>query len=401
MHLPKAERKTCEAALRLPLTVRPPLARQGRAVLPLLVRRAHSTSARGRPRAPVVTRAPVVVGLALGLTSHILCACTADEMAKRRFELPAPEGASGAVPDGLGSSVTMSDNGGSPSLAGPDGGQGGGARLDGVDKNGAERIGDAAAGTNEQGQSQTELQGDDNAAGAAGGEPSEPDIGVLNVLVFTKTAGYRHDSIPDAIEALRSLADEQGWTMTATEDGNEFSRQFLDGFDVVVFANTSEDVLTAPQQDALQSFVQAGGGFVGIHAASDTEYDWPWYGELVGAYFRAHPRTQNATIRVEDAAHPATRHLPNEWSRIDEWYGFRVNPRPGVRVLLSLDESSYSPEESSMSGDHPIAWCQDYEGGRAFYTGLGHTRESYAEPDFIQHLLGGIRWASGRPAATQ
>jgi len=142
--------------------------------------------------------------------------------------------------------------------------------------------------------------------------------------------------------------------------------------------------------------VQSGKGWVGIHSASDTEHDWPWYGGLVGAYFASHPDIQQASIRVEDTTFPATRGLPDPWVRTDEWYAFTSNPRGRVNVLLSLDESSYSPGDSSMNGDHPIAWYQTYEGGRSFYTALGHTSESYAEPLFLQHIAAGIEWAGGQ-----
>jgi type 1 glutamine amidotransferase len=146
---------------------------------------------------------------------------------------------------------------------------------------------------------------------------------------------------------------------------------------------------------AFERFIRRGNGFVGIHSATDTEYDWPWYGELVGAYFRAHPEIQPALIRVE-AAHPSTMGLPSTWMRTDEWYGFRDNPRSRVTVLLTLDESSYMPGASTMGDDHPIAWYHQHDGGRAFYTALGHTEASYAEPLFLGHLAGGVEWAARR-----
>ena len=215
------------------------------------------------------------------------------------------------------------------------------------------------------------------------------------MLVFTRTAGYRHESIPDGIAALSSLANERDWRLTATEDAATFSDAALAPFDVVLFLSTSGDVLGESEQAALERFVRAGHGFAGIHSASDTEYDWPWYGALVGAYFRAHPAIQSATLRVE-ASHAATSALPALWTRTDEWYAFQTNPRANVNVLLTLDESSYTPGEGSMGADHPVAWYHEYDGGRSFYTALGHTRESYADPLFIAHLAGGIEWAAGR-----
>ena len=159
--------------------------------------------------------------------------------------------------------------------------------------------------------------------------------------------------------------------------------------------STTGDVLDADQQGAFERYIKAGGGYAGVHAASDTEYDWPWYGELVGAYFTSHPAQQQATIKVEDPAHPSTKDLPDRWSRFDEWYNFRANPRGKVHVLASLDETSYTPGTGAMGADHPFSWCRDYDGGRSWYTGAGHTQESYTDPLFLGHLLGGIETAAG------
>ncbi len=185
--------------------------------------------------------------------------------------------------------------------------------------------------------------------------------------------------------------------MTATEDPAAFTTANLAQYRAVVFLSTTGDVLGPAQETALEQYMGAGGGYVGIHAAADTEYDWPFYAGLAGALFQSHPAIQPATVRVEDRAHDATAHLGAAWQRTDEWYNYRTNPRTTAHVLASLDESSYSG--GTMSGDHPIAWCKDYAGGRAFYTGGGHTAESYAEPAFRRHLLGGIRWAAGTTQA--
>jgi cytochrome c len=163
----------------------------------------------------------------------------------------------------------------------------------------------------------------------------------------------------------------------------------------VIFLSTTGNVLNTGQQNAFENYIQDGGGFVGIHAAADTEYDWGFYGNLVGAYFKSHPAIQQATVKVADRTHPATRHLPERWVRTDEWYDYRTNPRGDVHVLATLDETTYTGENMNTNADHPIAWCQPFEGGRSFYTGGGHTQESYGEPAFQQHLLGGIRWAAG------
>ncbi|WP_432169837.1 ThuA domain-containing protein [Streptomyces sp. 1222.5] len=213
------------------------------------------------------------------------------------------------------------------------------------------------------------------------------------VLVFSKTAGFRHDSIPEGVEAVRQLGRANGFTVDATEDAGAFTGKNLKRYDAVVFLSTTGDVLDAAQQDAFEGYIRHGGGYVGVHAAADTEYDWAFYGGLAGAWFQNHPAIQPATVNVEDRAHPATSHLGRTWERTDEWYNYRSDPRDRAHVLASLDETSYTG--GTMNGDHPIAWCQDYQGGRAFYTGGGHTKESYADPAFRQHLLGGIRWAVG------
>ncbi|WP_328533448.1 ThuA domain-containing protein [Micromonospora zamorensis] len=217
----------------------------------------------------------------------------------------------------------------------------------------------------------------------------------FSVLVFSKTAGFRHDSIPTGIAAIQQLGVANGFTVDNSEDGAAFNDANLAKYKAVIWLSTTGDVLDAEQQAAFERYVKAGGGYVGIHAASDTEYSWAWYGDLVGAYFANHPQNQQATVKVEDHAHPSTTGLPDRWSRFDEWYNYQTNPRPDVHVLASLDEKSYTAGAGAMGADHPIAWCQDFDGGRSWYTGAGHTRESYAEPEFLSHLLGGIRTAAG------
>ncbi|MET9135737.1 ThuA domain-containing protein [Streptomyces parvulus] len=213
------------------------------------------------------------------------------------------------------------------------------------------------------------------------------------ILVFSKTAGFRHSSIDDGLAALRDLGTAHNFTVDATEDAGAFTSGNLGQYRAVVFLSTTGDVLDGTQQTAFEQYIQGGGGYVGIHAAADTEYDWPFYDGLAGALFHSHPAVQSATVRVEDRAHDATAHLGRTWQRTDEWYNYRTNPRTTAHVLASLDESSYWG--GNMAGDHPISWCKDYRGGRAFYTGGGHTDESFADPAFNRHLLGGIRWAAG------
>jgi type 1 glutamine amidotransferase len=212
------------------------------------------------------------------------------------------------------------------------------------------------------------------------------------VLVFSKTAGFRHSSIPSGIAAITELGRNDGFAVDATEDPTRFTGPNLSQYQAVIWLSTTGDVLTITQQRAFEGYLAAGGGFVGVHAAADTEYDWPWYGGLVGSYFSDHPAIQPAALRVEDRSSAATAHLSTTWNRTDEWYNFQTNPRTQVKVLISLDEASYS---GASMGDHPIAWCQNYGGGRAFYTGLGHSAESYQDADFTAHLLGGIKIAAG------
>ena len=239
--------------------------------------------------------------------------------------------------------------------------------------------------------------GSSGPSGSSGASESKKPSAGERVLVFSKTAGFRHDSIPEGVAAVKSLGAANGFRVDATEDAGAFSSRNLARYDAVVFLSTTGDVLNEAQQRAFEGYIKRGGGYVGIHAAADTEYDWEFYGGLAGAYFQSHPAIQPARIEVEDRAHPATSHLGESWNRTDEWYNYRSNPRDRAHVLASLDESSYNG--GTMRGDHPIAWCQEYRGGRAFYTGSGHTKESYADPAFQQHLLGGIQWAVGAAEA--
>ncbi|MET8280356.1 ThuA domain-containing protein [Micromonospora sp. NPDC005174] len=227
--------------------------------------------------------------------------------------------------------------------------------------------------------------------------PPAASAAPFTVLVFSKTAGFRHGSITPGITAIQQLGAANGFTVEATEDAGQFTDANLARFAAVIWLSTTGDVLNAAQQTAFERYITAGGGYVGVHSASDTEYDWPWYGGLVGAYFASHPAEQTATVTVADQVHPSTKGLPQRWSRFDELYNYRTNPRGNVHVLATLDENTYSG--GSMGYDHPISWCQNYSGGRAWYTGLGHTDASYTDTAFRQHLLGGIQTAAGAVTA--
>ena len=232
------------------------------------------------------------------------------------------------------------------------------------------------------------------------------------VLVFSRTGGFRHDSIPAGITAIQEIGAANGFAVVATEDPAQFTDANLATFDVVVFLSTTGEVLNDAQQGAFERYIQGGGGYAGIHAASDTEYTWPWYGELVGAYFRNHPPgTPAASIDITDGDEPSTTGLPTRWDRTDEWYNFQhpttpivngntttadYSPRARhVKVLATLDESTYDEQDgNTVDDDHPIAWCSDFDGGRAWYTGGGHTQASFSEANFRAHLLGGLRTAA-------
>jgi len=214
---------------------------------------------------------------------------------------------------------------------------------------------------------------------------SQPD----QVLVFTKTSGFRHDSIETGVKTLEELGQQNEFVVTHTENSEAFSLENLKNFQLVIFLNTTQDVLDETQQAHFESYINNGGSFMGIHAAADTEYDWAWYGKLVGAYFESHPDQAQAEVVNEDFKHPACSHLPERWKHFDEWYNYK-NISSNIKVVLSVDETSY---EGGTNGDfHPIAWYQEFDGGKVFYTGLGHTKEAYTDSNFRHHLLGGIQY---------
>jgi type 1 glutamine amidotransferase len=218
-----------------------------------------------------------------------------------------------------------------------------------------------------------------------------------DVLVYTRTTGYRHDSIPAGKAALRELGEAHGFLVESSEDPAVFTDASLAGRSTVVFLSTSGEVLTPDGQAALRRWIADGGSFMGIHSAACTEYQWPYYGDLLGARFAGHPDFQPGTVLVEDQSHPAMAHLPLRWEWNDEWYDFRSNPRrPGVRVLAAIDESGYVG--GGMGADHPLVWCRELGTGRSFYTALGHADDAYTDPAFRSHLLGGLRWAAGAAA---
>lgn len=228
----------------------------------------------------------------------------------------------------------------------------------------------------------------------ASGSPVSPTCR-YRILVFSKTGAFRHASIPDAIAALKQLASQHSFDADFTEDASAFNDANLARYNAVVFLMTTGHILAADQQAAFERYIRAGGGYVGVHSASDTEYNWAWYGGLVGAYFdrvHGHSHITQASVHVVDGSSSSTSMLPGTWVRTDEWYNFATNPRNTVHVLLTVDETTY--QGGVMGAYHPIAWEHQYDGGRAWYTAMGHTSESYREPLFLGHLWGGIVYAA-------
>lgn len=213
------------------------------------------------------------------------------------------------------------------------------------------------------------------------------------ILVYAKTKGFHHASIPAGLAAIQQLGAENGFAVDTTTDSSYFVPKTLKKYAAVVFMSTTGNILNAEQQTAFEKYIQSGRGFVGVHAATDTEYDWPWYNQLVGAYFKSHPKQQEAVLNIVDDTHISTKHLPKTWKRFDEWYNFK-SIQPNLNILITIDEKSYT---GGANGDpHPMAWYHDFDGGRAFYTEFGHTDESFKDPLFLQHLLGGIRYAMNK-----
>ncbi|MBO9591759.1 MAG: ThuA domain-containing protein [Niabella sp.] len=221
------------------------------------------------------------------------------------------------------------------------------------------------------------------AAGAAGSR----------VLVFYKTTGFYHQSIEAGLPAIYKLSTENGFSVDSTKDAGAFTTENLKKYAAIIFLSTTGTLFDAAQQTALQDYVHKGGGIVGIHAATDAEYEWPWYNQMMGAWFLSHPKQQTATLNITDRTHISTKHLPAQWVRKDEWYNFK-NINKDVKVLITIDEKSY--EGGKNGAFHPMAWYHNFEGGRVFYTELGHVNESYEDPLFLKHILGGIRYAIGK-----
>jgi type 1 glutamine amidotransferase len=211
------------------------------------------------------------------------------------------------------------------------------------------------------------------------------------ILVFSATKGFRHKSIEAGKIGLLKLGSEKNWKVDTTEEAKVFTEVTLKQYGVVIFLNTTGNILNDEQQIAFQKYIQSGGSFVGIHSATDTEYDWPWYNNLVGAYFESHPKPQLALYNIINKNHPAVSFMADTLSRMEEIYNFKSFKKELVNVLITIDEKTYTG--GKMPEYHPIAWYHKYDGGRAFYTEWGHHPEAFAEPLFLKHIAGAIQWA--------
>jgi len=230
----------------------------------------------------------------------------------------------------------------------------------------------------------------------SGPEFEEP----IHILVFSKTSGFRHASISSGLKMLSDHSRDQNWVITATEDASLFRDEFLSKFDVAVFLNPTGDAINETGQKAFEKFIKNKKGFVGIHAAADCEYEWPFYGDLVGGYFLTHPPAQKATVIFENYDHPAMKPFKGKktYTTFDEWYTFKENPRPKVNVLARLDEKTIkkSKDDKWVMNDHPVIWWNEKEGVRSFYTVFGHTHEAIEDRLVTDHIINAINWAAKR-----
>lgn len=220
--------------------------------------------------------------------------------------------------------------------------------------------------------------------------------GEASVLVFTKTEGFTHETIPDGVEAIKKVGEELGISVDVSSDSEDFNDSNLNHYKAVVFVSTTGNLFNQKQRESLKKFIRDGGGYLGIHAASDCCYNWPWYEKLVGAYFKMHPKQlqYGYVIHHLDKNFPYTLKVTNPWIVKDEWYNFRSMPQ-NVNILASIDENSYIGGD--MGSVHPLVWYHEFEGGRSFYIGMGHMKELYQAPDFLMMMRAGLKYAVGMP----
>lgn len=217
---------------------------------------------------------------------------------------------------------------------------------------------------------------------------------MTNILVFTKANGYVHDSAEVGAKIIKELEKTQPYLVQISDDSLMFRESNLKNYDVIIFFSTSGDILDEDGKAAFKSFINSGRGFVGIHGATTTEKNWPWYGKLIGTYFTDHPKIQEATLKTLVNDVPSTKHLPKDWVWSDEWYNWSHPLDKNIEVLITVDESTYKGGKHPEF--HPISWRQEFEGGRIWYTALGHSSYSYRDENFLKHIVGGIKWTSGK-----
>ena len=223
----------------------------------------------------------------------------------------------------------------------------------------------------------------------------------FKALMVTTTKGWHHESLHSGVLAIQQLGIKNFFDAVLFENPNGFTDKYLEQFQVIIFINTTADIFDSAQQKVMERFIQSGKGYVGIHSASDTEYDWDWYTKLVGRMFHIHPTIQTARLNVIDPSFPGLQGFANGKLWTDEWYEFGPEKTSGLNYVLSIDETSYDPKVQwgekkgvGMGKLHPIAWYHNFDGGRAFYTALGHMPSDFSDPIFLSHLYAGIFWAA-------
>lgn len=223
----------------------------------------------------------------------------------------------------------------------------------------------------------------------------------FSALLITKTAGWHHESINEGVAAIKDLANRNFFDVQWHQDGTSITDKYLENFQVLVFLNSTGDIFKEEEQKAIEKFIKSGKGFAGIHSASDTEYGWPWYTKLVGRMFHIHPAIQTAKLKFTNNKFPGLHGFTDGQLWTDEWYEFNAETTTGLNYILAVDENSYSPKVQwgenkgeGMGSFHPIAWYHDYDGGRSFYTALGHLPAVYREQAFLTHIYAGIYWAA-------
>ena len=223
----------------------------------------------------------------------------------------------------------------------------------------------------------------------------------FRALLITKTAGWHHESINDGVAAIKELANRNYFDVQWHQDAITINDKYLENFQVLIFLSTTGDIFKEEEQKAIEKFIQSGKGYVGIHAASDTEYDWPWYTKLVGRMFNIHPVIQTAKLQVTANKFPGLQGFSNDVLWTDEWYEFKPETTTGLNDILAVDESTYNPnvqwgekKGKGMGNFHPVSWYHNYDGGRSFYTALGHLPAIYTNQAFLNHIYAGIFWAA-------